>query len=471
MEFNERGEPEKASYIAREAGRGLFNPSEDLMFRKAVVSVLFTGLFVIAASVVAMAQLAPLSGRVVMEGQDGKKVPVVGALVEVYRTDIKSTLPSAKTDKSGNFAFAGVPLIGTYVLSVSGQTIQPQIFPNVKGGAEGLVLNVVAGNGEKFTEEQVRQGATASASGGELTAEQKKQQAEYEAKKKEVDAKNENIKKSTEVIKASFTAGNEAFKAKNYDLAIQSYDQGIAADPAFIGSVPALSNNRGLAYMNKALEERNKAIQETDATAKVAGLTKAKQDLDEAINSFIKSWNMLKGAAPSDELPKANFDAGKLGALTGTRDTLKLAARVELVDQPMIDAAKLLIPEYVAVETDAAKKADAQLIFGDLYRVNGDYAAAVDAYKKVLETSPDNPDALVGAGLCLFAMGAVNNNDKAMYQEGANYLQKYVSVAPDGHKYKADAQAILEQLKNEQKVTPQKVPTTTTTRKRGGGSN
>ena len=77
----------------------------------------------------------------------------------------------------------------------------------------------------------------------------------------------------------------------------------------------------------------------------------------------------------------------------------------------------------------------------------------------------------VGAGLCLFAMGAVNNNDKAMYQEGANYLQKYVSVAPDGHKYKADAQAILEQLKNEQKVTPQKVPTTTTTRKRGGGSN
>ena len=98
------------------------------------------------------------------------------------------------------------------------------------------------------------------------------------------------------------------------------------------------------------------------------------------------------------------------------------------------------------------------MVIADLYRVTGEYQAAVDAYKKVLETAPDNPDALAGVGLCLFALGAVQNNDKALYQEGANYLQKYVAAAPDGHKYKADAIAVLEQLKNEQKVVPQKVP-------------
>ena len=440
------------------------------MFRKAVISVSFTLALLMAASVAAMAQLAPLSGRVVMD-QGGKKVPVAGALVEVYRTDIKGTLPSAKTDKNGGFQFAGVPITGTFVLSVSAPSIQPQIFPGIKGGTDAVLLNVVAGNGEKFTEDQVRQGASMSTNGGgELTPEQKKQQAEYEAKRKEAEAKNESIKKSTEVIKTSFQAGNQAMAAKNWDTAIQKYDEGIAADPQFVGSVPALSNNRGIAFMNKAVEERNAAIKLTDPTAKTEGLAKAKQDLDESIASFAKAWAMLKSAAPSEELPKANLDAGKMGALLGTRDALKLAARVELVDDKMMDSAKTMIPEYLAVETDAAKKADAQLVIADLYRVNGDYASAVDAYKKVLESSPDNPDALVGAGLCLFAMGAVNNNDKNMYQEGANYLQKYVSVAPEGHKFKADAQAILEQLKNEQKVTPQKVPTTSPGRKKPGSN-
>ena len=58
-----------------------------------------------------------------------------------------------------------------------------------------------------------------------------------------------------------------------------------------------------------------------------------------------------------------------------------------------------------------------------------------------------------------------------MYQQGANYLQKYLSVAPEGHKYKKDVADILDALKKEN-VTPQKMPTTTTTttRKRGGGN-
>jgi tetratricopeptide (TPR) repeat protein len=432
------------------------------MFRKAILLTII----LCASSIAAVAQFGPVSGRVVTRSTDGKDVGVPGALVEIFRIDMKATLPSAKTDKNGSFTFVGVPFGGNYAIAVSAPGLEPKIFRSIRAGTDQLILNMEAGNGARFTEDQVRQGATMGpGDAAQLTAEQKKQQAAYEEEKKRVEAANEKIKNSTAVIQSSFTAGNEAFKAKNYELAVQKYDEGIAADPAFIGSVPSLSNNRGVAYMYRALEERNKAIQQTDAAAKADGLAKAKQYFNESVKSFLRSWNMLKGASPTAEFPKENFDASKMGALTGARDALRLAARAEAVDQPLMDAAKILIPEYVAVEPDAAKKSDAQLIIGDLYRVNGDYAAAVEAYKKVLETSPDNPDALVGAGLCLFAMGAVNNNDKAMYQEGANFLQKYVSVAPDGHKFKADAQAILEQLRNEQKVTPQKV--TTPTRRRG----
>jgi tetratricopeptide (TPR) repeat protein len=307
-----------------------------------------------------------------------------------------------------------------------------------------------------------------SASGtGELTAEQKKQQAEHDAEVKAVNEKNEKIKKSTEVIQASFKAGNEALNAQNYDVAIQKYDEGIAADPNFVGSVPALSNNRGIAYMDKARDERNAAIKLTDPTAKVDGLAKAKQDLDESVNSFMKAWTMLKDAAPSDELPKANLDAGKMGALTGTRDVLNLAARAELVDDTIMNASKVVVPEYLKVETDAARKTQMMLTVADLSRVSGDYQAAIDGYKKVLEASPDNLDALYLIGACYYALGAANNSDKAMYQEGANYLQKYVSVAPAGDKHKQEVADILDALKKEN-VTPQKVPATTTTKKRGG---
>ncbi len=93
----------------------------------------------------------------------------------------------------------------------------------------------------------------------------------------------------------------------------------------------------------------------------------------------------------------------------------------------------------------------------DLYRVVGDSENAIASYKKILEASPDNQDALAGAGLSLVNLGYINNN-KEMLQEGANYLQKFADKAPDSHKYKNDAVALIANLKKEQNVTPQKIP-------------
>jgi hypothetical protein len=59
--------------------------------------------------------------------------------------------------------------------------------------------------------------------------------------------------------------------------------------------------------------------------------------------------------------------------------------------------------------------------------------------------------------------GFINDN-KEQLQEGANMLQKFASAAPDSHKYKKDATEAIEMLKNEQKITPQKV---TPARRRG----
>jgi hypothetical protein len=126
------------------------------MFRKNyLISFLTIALFLIG-SVAIFGQTAPIRGRVEQKGADGKVTPIPGALVEVYRTDVKSKFPSDTTDKKGAFSFAGLPLGAVFILSVSGPGINPEIIPNVKAGMENLVINVLPGDGKKWTEDEVR---------------------------------------------------------------------------------------------------------------------------------------------------------------------------------------------------------------------------------------------------------------------------------------------------------------------------
>src|SRR5688572_5327825 len=129
------------------------------MLRKSFISFLFVVTVVALQSSGAFAQGAPVSGMVELQKSDGTKEPVVGALVEAYRTDIKAGFPSARTNKRGVFIFASMPLGATYVLSVSAPEASPSTLPNVKAGMENLKITLSPGNGSKFTEDEVRKGA------------------------------------------------------------------------------------------------------------------------------------------------------------------------------------------------------------------------------------------------------------------------------------------------------------------------
>ena len=90
-----------------------------------------------------------------------------------------------------------------------------------------------------------------------------------------------------------------------------------------------------------------------------------------------------------------------------------------------------------------------------MYRVAGDSDNAIVAYRQVLESSPDNIDAMAGLGFSLVNNGYIKN-DKTQLQEGANFLQKFATAAPDTNKYKADAVGLIDTLKKEQNVAPVK---------------
>jgi tetratricopeptide (TPR) repeat protein len=431
------------------------------MSRKIYFSCIIAAAICLAGHLVIFAQTAPVGGTVEVKKADGTQEPVAGALIEVYRTDIKAGFPSSKTDSKGRFGFAGLALGGAFTFAVSAPNCAPMIFPNVRAGQEKLLIVLTPGDGKRFTESEARSIKTVKTGEEgprEPTEEEKKAKSDFEKKAAEIEAKNAKAAKTNEIITAVAQDAKAAFDAKNYDLAISKYDEGIAADPDFIGSAPLFNNNRSIALRIRAVEKRNSAIKLADATAKLAGLESAKKDLADSAAGYLRAWTILKNTPATDITDKANYDATKTGTLLGSQETFRMAVLTEQVDPSVIEAAKILIPEYVTVESDATKKAAARLIFADLYRVAGDSENAIASYKAILETTPENVDALVGLGLSLVNYGYIKD-DKAMLQEAANYLQKFVSLAPDSHKFKANAAEAITTLKTLSNVAPQKVTT------------
>lgn len=435
------------------------------MFRKSFILTTLVIAIISIGSTMAFGQTAITSGKVELEKADGTREPVADAVIDVYRTDAKAGFPRGKTDKKGNFTFAGFMIGGIYMLSVSAPNISPMIHPNVKAGQEKILITVRPGDGRKFTEAEAR-AALAGAKTGPATdgapdtsasdkAAAEKAKAEYEAQVAEINAKNKKSAENYDRINLLLKEGSEAVKAKNYDLAVAKYEEGISIEPNFIGSTPVLLNNRGTSLRLRAVETYNKSVKLTDPTEKVDGYGKAKKDLLDAAESHMRSWKMTSEAPAAEIKDPAFNDNNKLNAIREAKEAFRIAVATEQVDPGVIDAAKIMIPQYVAVEVDAAKKAEAMLIMADLYRVTADSQNAIDSYKKILETTPDSIDALSGVGFSLVNLGYINN-DKVLLQEGANFLAKFVGAAPDTNKFKADAVALIDTLKKEQNVTAAK---------------
>lgn len=436
---------------------------------------MFAAAFLLVASFSVSAQYAATSGRVELVKADGSREPVVGATVDLYRTDTKGGSPSDKTDKKGSFSFAGLLLGGTYVLSVSGPNIRPAIYPNVKPGQERLVVDVEPGDGSKYTEEEVlealknaKAAPVGNSGGGGLSAEDAKKKAEYDAKVKEITEKKAKADSAFATVKRTLTEGGAAFEAKNFDLAIAKFGEGIDADPDFIGTAPRLSNYKALAYKDRAVDNYNKSVKAfndgkktADAaklaelnTAKTAAFASVRSDLGESLKYYSHALEIIKNAPAADLADPKIADTYRGEAIRGAKDTLKAIVASSQIPDNALDLAPALVDEYTALEKDPVKQNEARLHIADIYRLKEDRENAIKAYKKVLETSPDNLDALAGAGLVMVDLGWLDG-DAAKSQEGANLLQRFVAAAPDTHIYKEGAVGYLEVLK-EQKIVPVK---------------
>lgn len=441
------------------------------MFRKNYLTLLLAVALFAAGGIVVSAQTAPVLGRVVMKKADGTTAPVADAVIDVYRTDIKGKLPSGKTNGKGEFSFAGFPLAGQFVLAVSAPGAQPDILPGVRAGNEKIVITLVAGDGKRLTEDEARgalnapgAGTTAAATEGkvELTAEQKKQQADYEKQVAEINAKNAKSQQNDALIRKVLEEGNKAYDSKNYDVAIAKYDEGISAEPDYAGSAPVLLNNKTAALLVRARLNYNQSVK-GDAAAKSAAMANVKKDLEEAVKSSDRSLEILKAATAPDANVQKSYESNKFQALNSRKEAYWLMAKTG-ANLAKGKETLTAFEEYLAVETDAKKKSDAQLALGDALREAGDAENAIVAYRKALEMTPENPDVLAGLGLSLFNSGVVADNT-ATKQEGLNYMQKFAESAPENHPLKSSVKDAVDYLKTQDKLTPQKVTKGSTRKK------
>ena len=445
------------------------------MIGKYFFGALAVAVLLVFASISAVAQVGELRGTVVMRQADGQKVPLADAQIDVFRTDIKGEYKT-KTNKKGEWVFAGIPFVGLYVVSVSHPTAAPNFLPGVRAGRGVPVeVEVTPGDGRRLTFDEIKKagganpapvnptagGGGGNSGGGESEADKAKRE-EMLRKNKEIEDSNKKITAANEIIGRTFKAGNEALTAanaastaKNSELAIQKYgeaitqyDEGLAAD----SEQPAILTNKAVALKGRGVQKYNSAVssKNLDDAGKTALIEGARADFKGAAEASGKAVTLIKAqTVPTDPAELQRYTGNKYAALITWSESMRLF--VSKVDGTQAATGVTAFKEYIAVETDPAKKLKAQLDLAQMLLDSGAPDKALAEYEAILAANPDNADANFGAGMALYAQ-----QDKAKYQEAANYLQRFVDKAPPGHQFKDEAKLILDDMKASQNVTPDK---------------
>ena len=246
-----------------------------------------------------------------------------------------------------------------------------------------------------------------------FTEEQKKIYDESVAnckKRADIASQNSKIQNEDKLINAALKEGNAAYGSKNFDLAIAKFDEGYNVNQTYVGSAPVFLNNKATALSARAGERLKTAVANNDKALK----EQAKQDWLAAYEAASKSLQLTKnppsGASP-EELK--NLQQYKYDALVRMTIALRLVTANKL-DMTKGAEIKSTYQEYLALETDSAKKTTAQMQYADLLRETGECEAAAAEYQKVLAEKTDDPDALAGAGLCMFNNGVSADNKELM---------------------------------------------------------
>jgi tetratricopeptide (TPR) repeat protein len=415
------------------------------MFSRILKRAAGLGALLIILATIVSAQTSQVEGNIKVKSEDGTLKPVAGALVDIYRLDVKGHW-DVKTDKTGHFIRLGLPIQGTYLFVASGPGMQPTWVNNVRL-AQVPVVDIVAipGEGNTMTLEQVQAaikgsgqptapGAKAPAAGDKAKIDA--QQKEYDAKLKEGQA----LQATFDSARNHYNAGIELTKATppNYAAAVTEFEQATAVDP---GKHAAMAELAYKANANLAESHYQVGVDLFNKKDRAG----AKPHFEKAVESVNKAIT-LASAAPSETNANANNDLIIYYNILAKNAQLLIEyyGAANLID----DTVKALDK---AASMDTVNKSKWGVSKADMYRAAGRTDEAVAAYKAVIAADPNNADALYGLGLTLIA-----SSERAQIQEGADTLALFASKAPATDKRVPIVKEALEGVKNAYKIEAEK---------------
>lgn len=414
------------------------------MVRTKILNAGWLGIAIIFLASVVSAQTGTVEGTVKVKAEDGSTKPVAGALVDIYRTDIKGHW-DVKTDKSGHYVRLGIPLTGDYIFVASGPGMTPTWVTGVRI-TQAPTVDIVAelGDGHTLTLEQVLQARSGQKSGGGGTSPPSlsaADRAKIEAAQKEQASKNkeaQEIQSGFDQARTHYNSGVELMKANNFQNALSEFELASTVDPSKHAAMKLL------AY------KANANLAETHYQLGVDLFNKkqrpeAKAHFEAAVAS-VKKALALASNDTAENNPSLNSDMVVYYNILG-KNVMLLVEYYGAAD--IVDATVKELDKAEALDTVNKNKWGAMK--ADLYRSAGRTDEAVAAYKKALAADANNFDALYGLGLTLIA-----SSERTQIQEGANTLAEFLTKAPATDKRVPIVKSSLEELKNGLKIEAEK---------------
>jgi len=396
-------------------------------------------------STMALAQTAQIEGTIKLKEKDNTLKPVEGALIDIYRTDIKGHW-DVKTDKKGHYIRLGMPIQGTFLVVVSGPGLQPNWATGVRLlSGTPIDFTMDPGDGKTPTQEQIqalvsakpKPGGAGPGSPGISASDKAKmeaQQKEDNEKRKEGEALQANYNDAL----AHYKQGLEFMKTSNFQGALSEFESAGSVDSSkheAFAEVSYKSNaNVAEAHYQLGVDQFNKKQRD-----------EAKVHFQKAVESIDKAITVLS-SVPAEKNPNLNNDLITYYNIRAKNAMLLIEhyGVVALVDDMMT-----MIGKVEAIDT--TNKNRWGVMRGDVYRFSGRSDDAIAAYKAAIAADSTNVDALYGLGLTLVAA-----QEKEKIQEGANALADFVSKAPPTDKRVADVKAALDAVKEAYKVEAEK---------------
>ena len=413
------------------------------MFRIKFLNAACLAIAIIFLPVIVSAQTGAVEGTVKVKAEDGSKKPVAGALIDIYRMDIKGHW-DVKTDKSGHYVRLGIPLTGDYIFVASGPGMTPTWVTGVHiTQAPTVDIVAEAGDGHTLTLEQVLQarGGGSGGGGGAPPSISSADKAKIEAAQKEQSTKAkeaQEMQAGFDQARTHYNSGVEMMKANNFQNALSEFELASTVDPTKHAAMKLLAYkaNANLAETHYQIgvdlfNKKQRPEAKTHFEAAVAAVKKALE---------------LAASDTAENNPSLNSDLIIYYNILGKNAMLLVEyyGAADIVDATVkeLDKAEVL---------DTANKNKWAAMKADLYRSAGRTDEAVAAYKKALAADANNFDALYGLGLTLIA-----SSERAQIQEGANTLAEFLVKAPATDKRVPIVKSSLEELKNGLKIEAEK---------------